>query len=40
MALRHRRYATIGSVDSITVPETQHEAGRPIVSYIEPAKPK
>ena len=37
MVRRKRRYATIGSAESMTVPEARHEARRLIASYIEPA---
>ena len=38
MGPEHRRYATIGSADAMTIPEARREARRLIASYIEPAK--
>ena len=38
MVRGRRRYATIGSADTMTIPEARREARRLIASYIEPAK--
>ena len=38
MVRGRRRYATIGSADTMTIPEVRAEARRLIASYIEPAK--
>lgn len=38
MVRGRRRYATLGTADSMTIPEARREARRLIGSYIEPAK--
>ena len=38
MVRGHRRYATIGNADAMTIPEARREARRLLASYIEPAK--
>ena len=38
MVRGRRRYATLGSADTMTIPEARREARRLIASYIEPAK--
>ena len=38
MVRGRRRYATVGSADTMTIPEARREARRLIANYIEPAK--